>query len=85
MIDGKQCTICWYVDDTKISHMDLKVVDHIIGKIEDRFGKITVSRGKAHNFVGMDLKFKDNGTVQILMQEYIRECFEAFGEEIVKE
>ena len=26
IIDGKQCTICWYVDDNKISHMDPKVV-----------------------------------------------------------
>ena len=25
-INGKQCTICWYVDDTKISHEDPEVV-----------------------------------------------------------
>ena len=80
MVDGKQCTICWYIDDTKISHVDPKVVDQIISKIEDRFGKMTVTCCKAHNFVGMDLKFKDNDTVEILVQEYIKECFEAFGE-----
>ena len=34
MIDGKQCTITWYVDDTKISHKDPKLVDNIIEKIE---------------------------------------------------
>ena len=56
MIDGKQCTICWYVDDTKISHMDPKVVDQVISKIEEKFGKMIVTRGKAHNFVGMDLE-----------------------------
>jgi Reverse transcriptase (RNA-dependent DNA polymerase) len=26
MINGKQCTICWYVDDLKISHVDPQVV-----------------------------------------------------------
>ena len=79
MVNGKQCTICWYVDDTKISHVDPGVVDDVITKIEERFGKMVVTRGKKHNFVGMDIEFKDNGPVQILMQEYIKECFVAFG------
>ena len=79
-INGKQCTICWYVDDTKISHVDPQVVDSVLGLIESKFGKMTVSRGKMHNFVGMDLEFKENGTVEILMKEYIKECIEVFGE-----
>ena len=33
VIDGNQCTICWYVDDTKISHCDSKVVDSVISSI----------------------------------------------------
>ena len=36
VIDGKQCTICWYVDDNKISHKNPNVVDMVIGKIEER-------------------------------------------------
>ena len=27
IIEGKQCTICWYVDDSKTSHVSPKVVD----------------------------------------------------------
>ena len=76
MIDGKQCTICLYVNDTKISHMDPKVVDRVIAKIKEKFGKMTVS-GKSHNLVGMDLNFRDNGTIKILMKEYIRDFFVA--------
>ena len=83
-INGKQCTVCWYVDDTKISHVDPAVVDQVIKGIEERFRKMVVTRGKAHNFVGMDIELKPNGTLQILMQEYIKECFETFGEPIVK-
>jgi hypothetical protein len=30
MIEGKQCTIAWYVDDNKISHVDPDVVTRII-------------------------------------------------------
>ena len=29
-INGSQSTICWYVDDNKMSHKDSKVVDGII-------------------------------------------------------
>ena len=48
-IDGKQCTICWYVDDTKISHIDPKVVTSVITKIEERYGKMVVTRERKHN------------------------------------
>ena len=26
-VNGEQCTICWHVDDNKISHVDPKIVD----------------------------------------------------------
>jgi hypothetical protein len=38
-INGKQCTIVWYVDDNKISHVDPKVVSDVIEYIESKFGK----------------------------------------------
>ena len=39
MINGKQYTISWHIDDSKISHADKHVVSDIIKKIEARFGK----------------------------------------------
>ena len=47
IINGKQCTVAWHVDDNKISHIDEKVVTTILDKIEERFGKLTITRGKA--------------------------------------
>ena len=38
MINGKQCTIVWHVDDLKISHVDIKVVDGIIDMLDKEFG-----------------------------------------------
>ena len=58
-VDGSQCTICWYVDDNKISHKDSTVVDDIIKRLEDRYGKMTTTRGKEHDFLGMGLKLKE--------------------------
>ena len=61
-INGSQCTMCWYVDDTKISHLDHKVVSRVIKSLEDDFGKMTVDRGKSHKFVRMN--------VELLIENY---------------
>ncbi len=57
-IEGTQCSIGWYVDDTKISHANPAVVEMIIEKLEpSKFGKMTVVRGDKHVFLGMNIKF----------------------------
>jgi hypothetical protein len=42
MINGKQCTITWFIDDNKISHVNKNIVTNIIKMIELRFVKMTV-------------------------------------------
>jgi hypothetical protein len=84
-IDGKQCTVAWYVDDTKISHVDPEVVKRVIEKIEERFGKMTVVRGKEHVFLGMKIRYNDNRTVTIVMKEYLNEAIAESGLKITRE
>ena len=69
MIKGKQCTIVFYVDDNKISHVDSSVVTDILNILKGHFGDLTVTRGKQHNFLGMDMTFNSNGTVKIEMKK----------------
>ena len=59
IINGKQCTIVFYVDDNKISHADPEVVTSVIKDISKHFGKLTVSRGNKHDYLGMDIKIKN--------------------------
>jgi hypothetical protein len=50
MINGKQCTVVWHVDNLKISHVDPDVVSGIIELLSKEFGKeapLTVTRGKS--------------------------------------
>jgi hypothetical protein len=82
MFDGKQCTITWYVDDNKISHVDANVVTKVILKIEERFGKMSVTRGKKHVFLGMEICFRDDGTASICMKDYVKEAISEFEEPI---
>jgi hypothetical protein len=75
MIDGKQCTILWHVDDLKISHVDADVVTDILEKMKGTFGKeapLTVTRGKIHEYLGMTLDFSSPTQAKILMTEYIQ-------------
>jgi hypothetical protein len=80
--EGKQCTILWYVDDNKISHVDKEVVLRIIKAIEDRFGKMVVTRGDHHIFWGMEIRFPGNGTVKTRMRDHLQESIDAFRGEI---
>ena len=54
-IERKQFTVCWYMDDNKIGHVDPKVFDKVINTIEGKFGKIPQTRGYEHKFMGMNI------------------------------
>ena len=56
VINGKQCTIIWHVDDLKISHVDPKVVKDVIEKLEKKFWQespLVTSQGKTIEYLGM--------------------------------
>ena len=81
IIQGKQATIAWHVDDCKVSHKDPEVVTSILSKNQDRFRELSITRGKSHTFVGMDLFFQVDGSVRIEAKQYIRESIRDFGED----
>ena len=75
MVNGKQCTVVWHVDDLKISHVDHKVVDRVIEQLEETFGEeapLSKSRGKVHDYLGMTLDFREKGVLKVDMSDYIR-------------
>ena len=62
-INELQCSIVWHVDDLKISHQDTAVVDEVIASLRAKYGKIgkmTVRRGKKHDYLGMTLDFSND-------------------------
>ena len=83
VIDGKQCTVAWYVDhDLKVSHMKRSVVTDILNTIESKFGTLKITHGRQHTYLGMDITFKQNGTVEIRMKNFIKEAIEASLEDV---
>ncbi len=86
MMQGKQMTICFHVDDCKLSHRKPKVMDGMIKYLrqeyesifEDGSGKMTVSRGKLHKYLGMTLDYSVRGQIKISMIDYVDEILTAF-------
>ena len=85
MINGKQCTIVWHVDDLKISHVDPKVVDEVIASLKEEYGKVgemTVRRGKIHDYLGMKLDFSKPKQFVIDMEDMIDEILSDVPEDM---
>jgi hypothetical protein len=82
-INGKQMTICWHVDDLKISHKDAREVTKIENWLRGIYGEITVCRGKKHTYLGMQLDYSTPGECHISMIPYTDEVIKDFPEEII--
>jgi Reverse transcriptase (RNA-dependent DNA polymerase) len=84
MINGSQCTIAWYVDDMKVSHLDPAIVSDILNLMESRFGTMAITRGLTHEFLGMTITYHCDGTASIHMPTYIQEAIDESGLNIKK-
>ena len=86
MVKGKQMTILFHVDDCKLSHKDQKENNKMIKYLkkkyesifEDGSGKMTVSRGKVHTYLGMTIDYTKRGQVAVTMFDYLKECVAIF-------
>jgi len=85
LINEKQCTIAWYVDDMKVSHVDRNVVTQVIQDLEKKFGTMSVTRGCKHKFLGMNLHFKDDHTIAVQMKDYLQESIDESGIRVTHE
>jgi hypothetical protein len=85
-VDGSVLTICFHVDDCKISHVSTKVVDETLSRLRNDFevvfkdglGAMKVHRGKRHEFVGMSLDYSHKGEVHISMSRYVKDLCDTF-------
>jgi hypothetical protein len=86
IIEGRHMTICFHVDDCKLSHRKKTVMDLMIRYLrqeyesifEDGSGAMTASRVKIHKYIGMTLDYSVPGHVKIAMLDYVDEILAAF-------
>jgi hypothetical protein len=74
-------TICFHVDNCKISHLEPKVVNFTIAWLHDECESVftdgssmmKVAQCKVHKYLGMMLDFATSKTVKVTMLEYVNE------------
>jgi hypothetical protein len=83
-VNGTQMTVCWHVEDLKVSHVDPKEVTKF-GKWLSKTYRVFVAthRGKVHDYLGMIFDFSKKGEVMINMIEYLKNIINDFPEEII--
>ncbi len=86
VVKGKQVTICFPINDCKISLKSSAVIDNTIAWLrtkyesifEDGSGQMKVHRGKTHKYLGMLLDFSHKGQCQVTMHGYIDGILQAY-------
>ncbi len=92
IVEGRQITVCFYVDDCKLSHEHPKVIDKTIDWLraeyesifEDGSGAMKVHRGKVHKYLGMGLDFTHKGKCIMTMHDYLDGILKAFDAAVQK-
>ena len=82
LVRGKQMTICWHVDDLKISHVDPNEVTKIGEWLKGIYGNVSISRGREHTYLGMQVRYTPKGTCEVSMIPYINEIMNQFPENV---
>ena len=80
MVNGHQMTVCWHVDDLKVSHKEESAVTALAMKLSKLYGsKTTICRGKVHEYLGMDMDWvTEPGTIIVSVIKYLYKVIEEF-------
>ena len=82
-INGNQMTVCWHLDDLKVSQEDPREVAIFEEWLSVTYG-VTVAThlGKVHDYLGMIFDYSEKGKVMINMIQYFKSIINNFPEEI---
>jgi hypothetical protein len=84
VINGKQMTVCWHINNLNMSHEDPKEVTAFREWLSKTYGILVVShRGKIHDYLGMIFDYSCKGKVMVNMTKYNKNIILDFPEEII--
>ena len=85
IIDNKKCTILWHVDDLNTSHVEPAVVSGVLADIDAEYGKIakmTITRGKVHKYLRMNIDYSYTSKGIFSMINYIGKILDNIPEDM---
>ena len=81
MINGKQYTVGFHVDNIMSSHVDNKVNDKFLQWLDRNYGKlkkVSATRRKIQEYLGMTINFLNKGKVKFKMIDSMGKIIEDF-------
>ena len=87
MVQGKQQTVRFHVDDLMSSHAMRKVNDEFLKWLNKKYGKhgaVVATRGKRHDYLGMILDFSEKGLMIVDMTDYVAKMVDTFPHKLKK-
>jgi hypothetical protein len=89
IVNGKQHTVTWHVDNLKPTHVDSKVNYNFLKWLESTYSDsklapVKVTGGKIHDYLAMKLDYATEVTPKIDMIDYVNNMVEDFPEVITK-
>ena len=83
MVNGKQMTITWHVNEFKTWHVDTDEVTKLIDGMKGIYvSHMKEYRGKKHDYLGMDLEFSVDREGRPKMMDYLKKITYDFPETI---
>jgi hypothetical protein len=86
MIDGKQITIQFHMDDLKISHMKQSVIDSVLEDLNKEFGTtrkpLSATTGMIHDYLGITIDYSEKGKVKFTMYDYLEDILEEMPDDM---
>ncbi len=85
-VKREQLTVCFHMDDCKISHLLPKVLDETIEWLRSEYkhvfgdgtGEMKVHRGKTHKYLSMTLDFSHDNQCRVTSIDYVDEIVAAY-------
>lgn len=69
--NGKQLTICLYVDDLLVTCEDESMIDEALQEIKDEYEELNVEHGPHVNYLGMTVDCSTEGEIKLGMSGYV--------------
>ena len=85
MIDGKQMSIMFHIDDMLLSFIDPHIVTLNIKKLEVAYAKrdqLSVTRGPVHEYLGMTFDLRISGQVTLSQYDFIKKLYDSLPEDM---
>ena len=71
LYDGEQVTVIFHVDDLLGSSVLDEALEELYNVLIKKYGKVKVTRGDTHSYLGMVLRFIGDGTATVAMPAFI--------------